>query len=229
MHSRLGHILAIILAGAGLVFAQATASINGRIVDQGGAVAPGVNVTVTNVASGAGRQAVTNAEGLYEVAALVSGNYSVKAELKGFAPLERTVELLVGSTLTVDLQLQVGTVQESVSVEAQAQLIESTQGTIAGSIRTQEVQELPILNRTLSALMTLAPGARETTASTSSHGTSSNFVSFGGSAGVSYNMQVDGLNNKEDHCGGTEIPYSLEGVQEFRVQEYRRHGGIWDG
>ena len=120
MQRRLVYILAVLLAGTGLIFGQATATINGRVVDQGGAVAPGVNVTVTNVGSGAVRQAVTNAEGLYEVASLVSGNYTVKAELKGFAPIERTVELLVGSTNTADLQpCKWAPFRESVSVEAQ--------------------------------------------------------------------------------------------------------------
>jgi hypothetical protein len=217
MQTKLVFLLAVVLAVSGFAFAQATAEINGRVVDQVQAVAPGATVTVTNVGSGAVRQTVTNAEGLYSVPALTPGNYIIKTELKGFTPAARTVELQIGAVLTVDLQLQVGAVQQSVSVEAQGELIESTQGTIAGSLRTTEVAELPILNRTLSALITLTPGAREVTASTSAHGASSNFVSFGGSAGASYNMQVDGLDNKEDHCGGVEIPYSLEGVQEFKV------------
>jgi hypothetical protein len=217
MQKRVVCVLFVFLAICGFVFAQATAEINGRVVDQAQAVAPGVNVTVTNVASGAVRTSVTNAEGLYSIPALTPGNYNVKAELKGFSPVERNVELLIGGVLSVDLQLQVGAVQQSVSVEAQAELIESTQGTIAGTMRTQEVQELPILNRTVGSLMALTPGAREIATGTSSHGASSNFVSFGGGGGGNYNMLVDGVDNHEYHCGGTAIPYSLEGVQEFKV------------
>jgi hypothetical protein len=208
----------LFLSGSILAYAQATASINGRVVDQAGAVIPNALVTATNVASGAIRETVTNGDGLYTIPAVTPGNYDIKVQLAGFSTAEkRGVELLTGSNLAVDLQMQVGSVQQSVEVQAQAELIESTQGTIAGSIRTTEVAELPMLNRSMGALMSLVPGAREVTGSTSSHGASSNFVSFGGGAGGNYNMLVDGLDNKEDHCGGTEIVYSLEGIQEFRV------------
>jgi Carboxypeptidase regulatory-like domain/TonB dependent receptor len=219
MQKRLSCILAVLFASAGLLLAQATAEINGRVVDQGQAVAPGANVTVTNAGSGAVRQTVTNAEGLYSVAALTPGNYNIKAELKGFAPVERNVELQIGAVLSVDFQMQVGAVQQSVSVEAQAELIESTQGTIAGSIRTQEVQELPMSNRSMGQLMSMMPGAREVPATSvaGGHGSSGVMVSFGGSAGGNYNMQVDGLDNKEDHCGGAATVYSLEGIQEFKL------------
>src|SRR5579871_1601878 len=130
MITRLGVAIYLLFAASVSLFAQATAELNGRVVDQAGAVAPGVNLTITNAASGAVRQTVTNAEGLYTVPALIPGNYTVKAELEGFAPVERRVELLVGAVLTIDLQLQVGSVQQSVEVQAQAALIESTQGTI---------------------------------------------------------------------------------------------------
>jgi Carboxypeptidase regulatory-like domain len=218
MQRRLACIFVVLLAISGFVFAQATAEINGRVVDQGQAVAPGVNVTVTNAGSRAVRTSVTNAEGLYSIPALTPGNYNIKAELKGFAPVERNVELQIGGVLTVDLQLQVGAVQQSVSVEAQAELIESTQGTIAGSIRTQEVQELPMSNRSMGQLMSMMPGAREVpmTSVAGGHGSSGVQVSFGGGAGGNYNMQIDGLDNKEDHCGGAALVYSLEGIQEFK-------------
>ena len=93
------------LAMSSALFAQATAGINGRVVDQGGAVLPGATVTVTNSNTGAVRTTVTNGEGLYIVPALEPGMYDVKAELSGFSPVERKgVELLTGSNLTVDVQ-----------------------------------------------------------------------------------------------------------------------------
>src|SRR5713101_621373 len=96
----------VLLATTGWLFAQATATINGRIVDQGGAVLPGATVTITDAGTGVARDTVTNAEGLYSVPALSPGTYQVKGELTGFAPLTRSgVVLLTGATLTVDLQL----------------------------------------------------------------------------------------------------------------------------
>ena len=210
---------AILLGMSGSLFAQATATINGRIVDQAGAVLPGATITITEGATGVARTTVTNAEGLYSVPALSPGTYNVKAELAGFATAVRnSITLLTGSTLTIDLPLGLAAVQENVTVSAQAPLVEATQAVLSSSIQQTEVQQLPMLNRNLSAMMTLLPGAREVPLATGgAHGQAANYVSFGGGFGRNYNMLVDGIDNKEDNDGGTVLTYSLEGVQEFKV------------
>jgi Carboxypeptidase regulatory-like domain len=208
----------LVFACSGLSWAQATATLNGRVVDQAGAVLPGVAVTAINAATGAVRDTVTNAEGLYALPALTPGIYTIKVDLAGFSAPERAnIELITGSSLTVDVQMAIANIQETLTVTGQSPLVEATQATLSSSIRQTEVVQLPMLNRTMGALMTLLPGAREVTGAISAHGTSSNFVSLGGGGGQNYNMLVDGIDNKEDHCGGTEIVYSLEGIQEFKV------------
>jgi hypothetical protein len=118
----------------------------------------------------------------------------------------------------IDLQLGLARVEENVTVSGTAPLVESTQAVLANSVQLTEVQELPMLNRSLGAMITLLPGAREVgTSGTSAHGTSSSYVSFGGGGGRNYNMLVDGIDNKEDNCGGTMVVYSLEGIQEMKV------------
>ena len=200
------------------LFAQATAAINGRIVDQGSAVLPGATVTVTNAGTGAARTTVTNAEGLYTVPALNPGMYNVKAELTGFETIERkNVELITGTTLTVEIQLRLAGIEESVTVSAQSPLVEASQAVLSSSIRQSEVVQLPMLNRSMAALMNLMPGAREVAGGVSAHGNVSTYVSFSGGGGQNYNMLVDGIDNKEDHCGGASIVYSLEGIQEFKT------------
>jgi hypothetical protein len=199
-------------------WAQATAALNGRVVDQGGAVLPGVAVTATNTETGAARDTVTNVEGLYSLPALVPGIYKLTTQLTGFSAPERdNIELITGSNLTIDVQMTVAALAETLTVVGQAPFVEATQAAFSSSIRQTEVVQLPMLNRSMGALMTLLPGAREVTGAISAHGTSSNFVSLGGGGGQNYNMLVDGIDNKEDHCGGTEIVYSLEGIQEFKV------------
>lgn len=218
MLKRVAITTVLLFCGSGFVFAQATATINGRIVDQNGAVLPGVAVTVTNTASGVARATVTNAEGLYIVPALLPASYAVRVELQGFAPQTRDgVQLLTGATLSVDFQLSLAGVQENLTVSGAAPIVETTQSVLAASIRQTEVVQLPMLNRSLSAMMNLLPGAREVPVTVSAHGQSSNYVSFGGGSGAHYNMLVDGLDNKEDNDGGTLLTYSLEGVQEFKV------------
>jgi hypothetical protein len=207
---------ALCLAITSSLFAQATSTINGRVVDQAGAVLPGASVTITNTGTAVVRDTVTNGQGLYSVPALTNGTYDIKAELPGFAAAQRRLQLLAGSTATVDLQLGLAQLQETVTVSGQVPLIETTQATVASSIRQTEVAQLPMINRSLAAMMTLLPGAREVPA-TGSHGHAAGYVSFAGNTGRSYNMYVDGVDNKEDQDGGTLVQYSLEGIQEFRA------------
>ena len=213
-----GILACLLLVSGVLLFGQASASINGRVVDQQGAVIPNASVMVTNQAVGISRSTVTNSEGLYSVPALVPGNYNIKAEAQGFTPAERNaIELLTGASLAVDLQMSLGEVRQVVSVEAQAALVESTQSTQGGSIRPTEVAELPMLNRSMAAMMNLIPGAREVAGTVSAHGASSNWVSIGGGGGTNYDTLVDGIEDKEDQCGGTMIAYNLDSVMEFKT------------
>ena len=91
---------------ASLAYAQATSTFNGRVVDQGDAVLPGVTVTVTNSATGVVRTTVSNAEGQYFLPGLEPGTYQVKTELAGFAEsLRDNVRLGINATITIDFKL----------------------------------------------------------------------------------------------------------------------------
>ncbi|PYR17865.1 MAG: hypothetical protein DMF94_22160 [Acidobacteria bacterium] len=209
---------AVFFIAAGSLFAQATSTISGRVVDQDGAVLPGVTLTVTNTATGVTRNTVTNEEGLYSVPALNPGNYAVRAELAGFAPQVRErIELLTGANLAVELKLSLASLSETITVSAQSPLVEATQSTVASSIRQTEVVALPMINRSMAALVTMLPGAREVSGTISAKGASGTWISIGGGGGQNVVMVVDGIDNKEDHCGGASLSYSLEGIQEFQV------------
>jgi hypothetical protein len=209
---------AVFFIAAGSLFAQATSTISGRVVDQEGAVLPGVTLTVANTATGVTRTTVTNEEGLYLVPALNPGTYAVRAELAGFAPQVRErIELLTGANLAVELKLSLASLSETVTVSAQSPLVEATQSTVASSIRQTEVVALPMINRSMAALITMLPGAREVAGTISAKGASGTWISIGGGGGQNVVMVVDGIDNKEDHCGGASLSYSLEGIQEFQV------------
>src|SRR6266446_5601763 len=136
MPKKVGAAVLVLFVTSSWAFAQATSTINGRITDQAGAVLPGATVTVTNVATGATRETISNAEGLYTVPALTAGTYAVKADITGFTAYVRDgIELLTGSNLTVDAQLGLASLQENVTVTAQSPLVEATQATLSASIR----------------------------------------------------------------------------------------------
>ena len=74
-----------------------------------------------------------------------------------------------------------------------------------------------MLNRSMAALISLIPGAREVTVNVTAHGVSSNYVSVGGGSGQNFDTLVDGIEDKEDQCGGTMITYNLDAVQELKT------------
>src|SRR2546425_6505667 len=111
-----GLVACVILADAMLVLAQGgLGTFTGRVLDQGDAVLPGATITATNTATNVARTTVTNAEGLYNLAALDPGVYTLQAELSGFATSTRTgVALAVNQTLTIDIPLGLAGVNENI-------------------------------------------------------------------------------------------------------------------
>ena len=109
-------------------FAQSTAingTIEGTVKDDQGAVLPGVTVTVSNIDTGDQRVVVTNERGLYRAPLLSLGTYRVVAELQGFKKFEQTgVSLRAGQTAVIDVALTVGALAETITVTADAPLVD---------------------------------------------------------------------------------------------------------
>jgi hypothetical protein len=202
---------------APLAYGQATSTFNGRVLDQGDAVLPGVTVTATNVSTGVARTTVTNEEGQYSIPGLDPGTYSIKTELSGFAEaLRDNVRLDVNATLTVDFRLGLAGVQETLTVTGQAPLIETTQSKVANTIETTEVQNLPMITRTISGMLELLPGAAPVAPL---HRTKENVgtVSYGGSLGGNVAMNVDGADNRDNHYSGPLLTFTTESLEQFQL------------
>ena len=150
-------ILAIPVVG----YAQ-EATVSGTVTDSTAAVLPGVTIKAVNAASGNSFEAVTDARGAYRIALRI-GVYQITATLAGFGTMMRSVELLVGQTAVVNLQLAPSTVQESVTVTAQSPLIATTTSSVSGNIDPKQMSELPVLGRNWMSLSLLAPGNRTNT------------------------------------------------------------------
>ena len=152
-------ILALPLTG----FAQ-EATITGTVTDSTGGVLPGVTVTAVHEATGNTFVAVTDELGIFRMPARV-GAYRLTAELAGFTTVTRSgVNLLIGQTANIPLQMTVTGVSESVTVTGEAPLINTTQSTISGNIDPRQMQELPIMGREWTSLALLAPGNRTNSA-----------------------------------------------------------------
>jgi hypothetical protein len=139
------------------------AVLSGAVTDATGGVLPGVTVRAVHEASGNSFEAVTDGRGDYRIAARI-GVYRITAELQGFNTATRSgIELLVGQTAVVSLQMSPSGVAESVTVSAEAPLVETTTSSLGGTIDPRQVSELPSQGRNWMSLALLAPGNRTNT------------------------------------------------------------------
>ncbi|MBM3818284.1 MAG: TonB-dependent receptor [Acidimicrobiia bacterium] len=187
------------------------AALTGTVTDATGGVLPGVTVTATNEATGNTFVGVTDGTGAFRIPVRV-GAYRISAELQGFTTVQRTgVQLLVGQTIDVDMQMNPSTVQETVTVSAEAPLIEVTTSALGGNIDPTQVQELPVQGRNWMALALLAPGSRTTP------GNQNNPLPDRNDGEVrEYQLHIDGQQVTQDLGTGVQPRYSQDSIAEFQ-------------
>jgi Carboxypeptidase regulatory-like domain len=136
-------ILAMLFVPA-VGFAQQEAVLSGTVADSTGGVLPGVVVRAVNEATGNTFETVSDAGGGYRIPVRV-GAYRVIAELSGFTTVTRTgFQVLVGQEVTVDIEMQPATLQETVTVTGEAPLVDVTRSRASGNIDPRQMQELPV-------------------------------------------------------------------------------------
>ena len=213
-----GLIVAGVLIATGAAAQQGTTEVRGRVLDTQGGVLPGVTLIVRDQNTGMFRQTVSSGEGVYFVGGLVPGVFEITAELEGFKKFtRRDVRLEIGKTATVDLTLQVGSLEEVINVSAEAPLVDVTSKEVGGNIAAQELIDLPSINRNFIGFIGLLPGIVPSI-STESFGSDS--ISVNGGDPRNNNYLLDGGNNNDDVIGqraGTQARTALESVQEFQV------------
>jgi outer membrane receptor protein involved in Fe transport len=212
---------------------SATGSIEGLIVDQSGAVLPGVTVTVTLPATGATRTVVTDEQGLFRAPLLPPGAYDVNAELAGFTTRRQSsLALTIGQTLTLRIQMALATLAENVVVSATAPVIETGRTQVSSTVDEAAVQNLPVNGRNFIDFALLTPGVTKDVRTGD--------ISFAGQRGTLNSLVVDGADNNNTffgqalgRTGSGRAPYqfSQDAVREFQVNsnsysaEYGRAGG----
>jgi hypothetical protein len=203
-------------------YSQATtAGVTGRVVDSQGNVVPGAKVTARNRATGAERTVITNGDGDYVITELAPGRYDISVEAASFSrSLIEDLELNVGSRQTVNVDLKPGNVSETVTVTADVPLVETTRSEIGHTVTPNEIQNLPLLNRTFAGLTVVAPEARPV-GNFDPTKTRIGNVAFNGGDGRSVNVNVDGGDNKDNVVGSLLQNFSFESIQEFQIQQHR--------
>ncbi len=197
---------------------QGTGELRGRVLDAQNAVLPGVSVVARNEATGMFREVVTGADGSFFMSALTPGTYEVSAKLTGFKSYQRKgLRVEVGKTLSVDVQLEVGGIEQQVTVTAESPLVDTTTKQLGGTVPTQELQDMPSLNRNFTSYLSLLPGITSTI-SVDSFGADS--IRVNGQATQNANYMLDGAGNNDNFNngnGGAQARTPVEAVQEFQL------------
>src|SRR5688572_517693 len=141
----------------------ATAELNGRVTDSSGGVLPGVTVTATQTATGLVRTVVTDENGAYLIPNLPTGPYRLEVALQGFRTYVQTgIVLQVGATPTINAALELGSLEETVTVEAAAPLVDVRSAGISAVVENERIVELPLQGRQVTDLLVLAGAAVQT-------------------------------------------------------------------
>lgn len=217
-----------------LAWGQATtAQLTGRVSDPSGAALPGARVSVTNAATGAVRESLTNETGNYSVPMLEPGVYSLRVEKEGFSGfVQQGLTLHVNQVARMDVQLQVGAVKESVLVTAEAPLLQEAEASLGAVIENANILEMPLNGRNPFDLVFLAPGAVEYERLDLPGNTIAlSNMSINGGPSMMNEVLLDGIPNTSPQHGQYAMTPSIDAVQEFKVQtnnmsaEFGRTGG----
>jgi hypothetical protein len=229
-------VLSLVLALPGLCLAQSeSATLSGRVSDSSGAAIRGADVVLTNTQTNVEQRTKANEVGLYVFAGVHPGTYRVAAGAPGFRVLiKEGLTLHVQDELAENFSLTVGAISESMTVTADASLINTTDATVSTVVDRQFAENLPMNGRSFQTLIMLTPGVVLTSAS--EFGDQGQFSVNGQRAdanyfsvdGVSANVGVGGyllLGQNGGGAlpalsvqGGTNSLVSVDAMQEFRIQ-----------
>jgi hypothetical protein len=174
--------------------AQTTTSgaLTGVITDQTNAVVPDAEIEIKDTARGTTQSTKADSEGLYQFFFLAPGRYELVVTHDGFREEGRTVQVLLGPPVTVNISLQIATATSEVKVTDEAPLIHADNGDVSATMNQEQVRELPNQGNDLTNIAQLAPGAVMNT--------DNNFgpaFSILGMPGVSYLHTIDGMNTTD--------------------------------
>jgi hypothetical protein len=223
---RLARIVAIVVLGfARFAAAQTTATLSGSIVDASGALLPGVQITVRQLATGFTRSTTTGGDGRFVVAGISAGPYELRAELSGFRPASRAdIVVTVGEAVTLPpIPLELGGVQEAVTVTSSVSRVNTQTSELSYLVSEQAMATLPLNGRNYTDLTLLQPGViaypSRDGGSVVAHGLG---MSINGQDYRSNVYLLDGTllndftNGPAGSAAGTTL--GIESIQEFRVE-----------
>ena len=229
---RLLVLVLVCVAGFTVCRADERAAVTGLVTDPAGRSVPGVTVLITNLSTNVAFRTVTNDQGIYRVPSLQPGIYRITVDKDGFKSIVKSgIELHVQDVASINFELQIGSVNETVTVEAGGLVMNTTDATVSTVVDRQFAENLPLNGRSFQTLIQLAPGVVLTTSTQYDSGQfsvngqrpSSNYWMVDG---VSANIGIGpnpgngagGALGSFSALGGTNSLVSVDAMQEFRIQ-----------
>src|SRR5262245_19118959 len=222
-------VLAILVLALPLAYGQSNnGCIEGIVQDPTGALIPGVQMTATNLRTQFKVEGLSGEQGQYVLTALPPGIYRLTAELKGFRKTDiEPIEVNVGATVAQNIKLDLGSIEETVTVEARTLSVQTTDSQVTRSINIRDIDTLPQLARTPITLAAFQPGVQ----------TNAGDVSFSRVNGLrtgSNNSKLDEIDINDSvvpRLGLSLTANNTDSIGEFRVvlgggkAEYGRSAG----
>ncbi|MBM3736920.1 MAG: TonB-dependent receptor [Acidobacteria bacterium] len=220
-------ILLLLLSLASKAVAQTpTAAVNGTVRDATGATVPNAAVLLEQVSTRVRRESVTNESGLYAFPSLAPGQYTIEVTGRGFGSRKsEPITLTVNQTATLDFTLQLGAVEQSVSVQAVATEVQASTAELGAVIQTDRITALPLNGRNFTQLLALTPGISRISVSQNAGGASTSvgdviMPSVNGQNNRSNLFLIDGINNQGTYFGAYAVGPIVDTIQEFKVQSH---------
>ena len=205
-------------------------TVRGTVSDPTGAVVPGVVVHARNTASGATVEATTGAEGIYTIS-LAPGRYDIAFSEPGFQPIAKQgVEVAPGSAVALDIQLQLASQSEQLSVTVELPGVETSSSQLGETISAEKMTAVPLNGRSFTDLLAMQPGVIPAssqqpnavvmsgcTATPPSGDLNPGNLSVSGQRETSNGFAVNGAAVEEDFNNGTAVVPNLDSIQDFKV------------
>jgi len=207
-----------------------TGGLTGKVTDPTGATVANAMVTATNVGTSQTRTTATAADGTYAFNLLPPGVYRVRFEATGFQAVEvPSVTVNVTETQSLDSRLEVGTQSQQVTVEAEADVVQTTSATLGTVIAARTVTDLPLSTRNYINLISLSAGAASTVQNATAVGRGTTTTAVNGSSISQNNYQMDGATITDTNAGngfgggeggstGFMVLPNPDAIQEFKIQ-----------
>jgi hypothetical protein len=210
----------LLTAAAGVLFlsashAQTTSTIQGTVADKQGLAIGGAQLRLAGDTIGTSRTTVSDATGAYQFQNLPAGAYTLTVSHAGFTTnAVKDLDVTINRTLTFNLQLEVGRVEEVVNVSAELPLLETNSSSTGSTILPQDIGNMPINGRNYLDLLQLVPGVgiyRQADAN------SDNATPILGERANNTGFLIDGLPNENELAGGAAAQFNQDTIAEFQV------------